>query len=47
MSQGEECKVYDYSADENLRRDSVVVSGNADAVLAVEVSMKTHIVITY
>ncbi|XP_034833952.1 putative autophagy-related protein 11 [Maniola hyperantus] len=31
-----ECKMYDYSADENLRRDSVVVNGNADAVLALE-----------
>ncbi|CAH2269614.1 jg1443 [Pararge aegeria aegeria] len=36
MGQGGECKMYDYSADENLRRDSVVVSGNADAVLALE-----------
>lgn len=33
-----ECKMYDYSTDENLRRDSVTVTGNADAVLAIEVS---------
>lgn len=33
-----ECKVYDFLSDENLRRDSFTVSGNADAVLAVEVS---------
>ncbi|XP_072930117.1 uncharacterized protein [Epargyreus clarus] len=31
-----ECKMFDYSADENLRRDSIVVTGNADAVLAIE-----------
>ncbi|CAH0400335.1 unnamed protein product [Chilo suppressalis] len=30
------CKMYDYSTDENLRRDTVVVSGHADAVLAIE-----------
>ncbi|XP_050354069.1 repetitive organellar protein [Nymphalis io] len=36
MCQGGECKMYDYSADENLRRDSVVVTGNGDAVLAIE-----------
>ncbi|XP_032521197.2 zinc finger protein 106 isoform X1 [Danaus plexippus] len=36
LSQGDECKMYDYSSDENLRRDSIVVSGNADAVLALE-----------
>ncbi|XP_023953507.1 uncharacterized protein LOC112057242 [Bicyclus anynana] len=36
VDQGSECKMYDFSADENLRRDSVVVSGNADAVLALE-----------
>lgn len=37
-SQGEnECKMYDYSIDENLRRDSITVTGNADAVLAIEV----------
>lgn len=34
----QECKVYDFLSDENLRRDSITVSGNADAVLAVEVS---------
>lgn len=33
-----ECKVYDFASDENLRRDSINVSGNADAVLAIEVS---------
>ncbi|KAJ2942038.1 hypothetical protein O0L34_g10955 [Tuta absoluta] len=33
---GGECKMYDYSADENLRRDSVTISGNGDAVLAIE-----------
>ncbi|KAI5632916.1 hypothetical protein NE865_14360 [Phthorimaea operculella] len=33
---GGECKMYDYSADESLRRDSVTVSGNGDAVLAIE-----------
>lgn len=32
------CKMYDYSTDENLRRDAVTVSGHADAVLALEVS---------
>ncbi|KAJ8713869.1 hypothetical protein PYW08_007489 [Mythimna loreyi] len=31
-----ECKMYDYSTDEKLRRDSVTVTGNADAVLAIE-----------
>ncbi|CAH0594083.1 unnamed protein product [Chrysodeixis includens] len=31
-----ECKTYDYSTDEKLRRDSVTVTGNADAVLAIE-----------
>ncbi|XP_046971195.1 uncharacterized protein LOC124538249 [Vanessa cardui] len=36
MCQGGECKMYDYSADENLRRDSVIVTGNGDAVLAIE-----------
>ncbi|XP_045776548.1 uncharacterized protein LOC123874987 [Maniola jurtina] len=36
VGQAGECKMYDYSADENLRRDSVVVNGNADAVLALE-----------
>ncbi|XP_030036182.2 interaptin [Manduca sexta] len=36
-AQGEaECKMYDYSTDENLRRDSVTVTGNGDAVLAIE-----------
>lgn len=34
-----ECKTYDYSTDEKLRRDSVMVTGNADAVLAIEVSI--------
>ncbi|XP_049878030.1 uncharacterized protein LOC126375195 [Pectinophora gossypiella] len=33
---GNECKMYDYSVDENLRRDCVTVSGHADAVLAIE-----------
>lgn len=33
-----ECKTYDYSTDEDLRRDSLTVMGNADAVLAIEVS---------
>ncbi|KAJ8724084.1 hypothetical protein PYW07_008064 [Mythimna separata] len=31
-----ECKMYDYSTDEKLRRDSVTITGNADAVLAIE-----------
>lgn len=31
-----ECKTYDYSTDENLRRDAITVTGNADAVLAIE-----------
>ncbi|XP_045502335.1 uncharacterized protein LOC123699447 [Colias croceus] len=35
-SQGGECKLYDYSSDENLQRDSLIVSGNADAILAIE-----------
>lgn len=34
-----ECKTYDFSTDEDLRRDSLTVTGNADAVLAVEVSI--------
>lgn len=34
----QECKVYDFLSDENLLRDSITVSGNADAVLAIEVS---------
>lgn len=34
----QECRVYDFLSDENLRRDSIIVSGNADAVLAIEVS---------
>lgn len=33
-----ECKVYDFLSDENLQRDSIAVSGNADSVLAIEVS---------
>ncbi|XP_022113297.2 uncharacterized protein LOC110991990 [Pieris rapae] len=33
---GGECKLYDYLADENLQRDSLVASGNADAILAIE-----------
>lgn len=33
-----ECIVYDYALDENFRRDSITVSGHADAVLAIEVS---------
>lgn len=41
VAQGGECKMYDYSADESLRRDSIIVSGNADAVLAVEVNVNT------
>lgn len=32
------CKMFDFSADENLRRDAITVSGHADAVLAIEVS---------
>ncbi|XP_026314899.1 uncharacterized protein LOC113226481 isoform X2 [Hyposmocoma kahamanoa] len=32
----QECRVYDFLSDENLRRDSIIVSGNADAVLAIE-----------
>ncbi|CAG4931289.1 unnamed protein product [Parnassius apollo] len=36
LSGDNECKMYDYSADENLRRDSITVTGNADAVLAIE-----------
>ncbi|XP_038206534.1 MATH and LRR domain-containing protein PFE0570w [Zerene cesonia] len=35
-NQGGECKLYDYSSDENLQRDSLIVSGNADAILAIE-----------
>ncbi|CAB3246281.1 unnamed protein product [Arctia plantaginis] len=31
-----ECKTYDYSTDEELRRDSLTVTGNVDAVLAIE-----------
>ncbi|KAI8425315.1 hypothetical protein MSG28_007087 [Choristoneura fumiferana] len=31
-----ECKLFDYSADETLKRDSVTVTGHADAVLAIE-----------
>ncbi|XP_068618920.1 putative autophagy-related protein 11 [Battus philenor] len=31
-----ECKMYDYSADENLCHDTITVTGNADAVLAIE-----------
>lgn len=31
-----ECRTYDYSNDEQLRRDTITVTGNADAVLAVE-----------
>lgn len=33
-----ECKMYDYSTDDTLKRDAVTVTGNADAVLAIEVS---------
>lgn len=36
------CKTYDYSADESLRRDSITVTGNADAVLAIEVSFQNY-----
>lgn len=35
-----ECKMYDYATDENLRQDSMTVVGNADAVLAIEVSFE-------
>lgn len=38
VSGDNECKMYDYSADENLLRDTITVTGNADAVLAIEVS---------
>lgn len=31
------CKMYDFSADEDLKHDAVGVSGNGDAVLAIEV----------
>ncbi|XP_075982881.1 uncharacterized protein LOC142981085 [Anticarsia gemmatalis] len=31
-----ECKTYDYSNDEELRRDSLTVTGHLDAVLAIE-----------
>ncbi|KAM3962451.1 LOW QUALITY PROTEIN: uncharacterized protein ACR2FA_003352 [Aphomia sociella] len=31
-----ECKMYDYSTDEKLQRDSILVTGNADAILAIE-----------
>ncbi|CAH1637600.1 unnamed protein product [Spodoptera littoralis] len=36
MGQVAECMTYDYSTDEQLRRDSITITGNADAVLAVE-----------
>ncbi|KAL4705612.1 hypothetical protein ACJJTC_012859 [Scirpophaga incertulas] len=36
INQDSICRMYDYSADENLRRDSITVSGHADAVLAIE-----------
>ncbi|CAK1552346.1 unnamed protein product [Leptosia nina] len=36
ISQDGECKLFDYSADENLQHDSLVVSGHTDAVLAIE-----------
>ncbi|XP_047504302.1 uncharacterized protein LOC125049197 [Pieris napi] len=35
-TRGGECKLYDYLADENLQRDSLVANGNADAILAIE-----------
>lgn len=31
------CRMYDFSADEELRKDTIAVSGNGDAVLAIEV----------
>lgn len=40
-----ECKMYDYS-NENLRRDAITVTGNADAVLAIEVSILILFLIT-
>ncbi|CAH2045885.1 unnamed protein product, partial [Iphiclides podalirius] len=36
LSGDSECIMYDYSADENLCRDTITVTGNADAVLAIE-----------
>ncbi|KAJ0173781.1 hypothetical protein K1T71_010930 [Dendrolimus kikuchii] len=30
------CKMFDYSTDENLSKDSITVSGNADSILAIE-----------
>ncbi|XP_041970078.1 uncharacterized protein LOC121726677 [Aricia agestis] len=36
FGQNDGCKVFDYSADENLKRDSTLVSGNGDAILAIE-----------
>ncbi|XP_063367156.1 uncharacterized protein LOC134655651 [Cydia amplana] len=32
----DECKMFDYSSDESLKRESITVTGNADAVLAIE-----------
>ncbi|XP_063387297.1 uncharacterized protein LOC134673263 [Cydia fagiglandana] len=32
----DECKMFDYSSDEALKRESITVTGNADAVLAIE-----------
>lgn len=37
-----ECKLFDYSADETLKRDAVTVTGHADAVLAIEVCLKLN-----
>lgn len=34
-----ECKTFDFLADEHLSRDSITVTGNGDAVLAIEVSV--------
>lgn len=31
------CKTFDYSTDENLLKDSITVTGNADSILAIEV----------
>ncbi|KOB71943.1 Uncharacterized protein OBRU01_12920 [Operophtera brumata] len=35
-----ECKMYDYATDELLKRDAVTVTGNADAVLAIETGLE-------
>ncbi|XP_037963130.2 zinc finger protein 106 [Plutella xylostella] len=36
MTQLSGCRTYDYSADEDLKQDSLAVTGNGDAVLAIE-----------